>query len=62
MCSRAARPRTRAGGANAACTVRKADRHCAQLAADRHWRFGLFATLMLQGGTWYLTTSRCPAQ
>jgi hypothetical protein len=37
------------GGANASCMARKADKYCAQLTADRHWRFGLFAALMLQG-------------
>ena len=49
-------------GANAACLARKADKYSTQLAADRQWRFGLFAALMLPGVTWYLTTSRCPAQ
>jgi hypothetical protein len=29
--------------------ARKADKYCAQLAADRQWRFGLFAALMLPG-------------
>jgi hypothetical protein len=40
----------RAGGANAAWMARKADKYCARLAADRHRRFGLFATFMLPGG------------
>jgi hypothetical protein len=29
--------------------ARKAEKYCTQLAADRHRRFGLFATRMLRG-------------